>query len=1334
MFGGILNGVYQDSTWVYRNQSWTQLAFTSTPPGPRAYASMAWDGRDGYMIMFGGIYENQPLHDTWEFINGTWTPLSPSSNPGSLWGASMIYDGSLHSVVLFGGYYIGFWGETLTSNSAGGYWSFWGGQWTHNSTQQVPPASAFAQFVWDGHAQEGILFGGRSSASGPILSDEWQLVGNQWRPLDISGPAGRAYAIFTWDPVGNFALLSGGLNSSGLILSDSWLEQNFGQWANVTGTAGGPPPFDFYDASTFDAVDGYILVYDGWGSISGSTWAFGATSPLAASLSISPSIVVVGGLINITTNVSGGWGPFSFNYSGFPTGCNSVSANNFSCDPTMAGSFSISVLVNDSLGQTAIAMANLTVAANQMQTLASVSIEPPEIYLAPGESEVLSAYSNGSEGGNLTMNTSFSWSISSSAGTLNSTTDESVNFTAGSTSESFSITVIGYYRNNSTSVSISGTINTGPGLLTILSGYGGVFLTNRTVYNSFGVYSTDCSDVQSVSGMLGGETYPLVDEPSIGLWVLPSVPMSNLTPGAQFSASGICESGAQLAGILTLPVVWSPSWLDYMFTPVLVGVPPIEAPSIGLWNQSYSISGDLHNIFAGIYTAAAFDPALKNLTSDFLPSPDLGVIFVSQPGINKSTLTLSGQISFSPSVQFNAGSFAGSIEVLASLSVQSHLSFGQSRVEWQYAWVNLTVNSSASLTIPIAGGTFEVDGHSIGFGISFTITVSPSFLIQFLLAPTTNQSLEFVSGLALAIQKVSGDVSATVEGQVNIDLWLASFTAGASVQWTDYFESSPDSNHLQVQRQVFNWSDFAILRILIWSWTWGSSGSNSSYPTDSTGNATGGAPSDKTFILASQGPINLTYSVLPRYSYDGVGYDTEVAQAGATNGTAIHDLFPRTNIASAGDDFNASIVYTTDNISKTQGSGFELQGWRFASQGKTFTPIPSPSSPGEIQFNPQLATMANGSEVGVWETLPSNGGSPTSPNSLSNASLSSGLFNPTTNSWGSYRTLESGLGYVEALKVGACGTQADLLALFSPSLLPGSSEQLVEFDILTGATLSDNPVQGVTAITDFDCSTNLAILQVGSGTEEVLNIATEISLPNISATLGNNVSILSYSFVEGAPEDLAVLYDQNGIEKAVVYDYNSPTSPPVGPISATQGTTIDAVAQNGTYYIAIGSQGGVDVWEVPTVGPPILVESASAHALTSFGLTPLRSGIFVWWLDNYNSSSSPLLNLNFAFIPVTLTGIPSPPGPGIPVSTPGPLSLSPYVELIVVIGAMIAVAVVILYSTRRQSGGRPVNPNSKSNVTGKHAAGRTIPQPADTASAQAILPTVTNDSDPSENL
>ena len=92
--------------------TWVQQSPTTSPAG-RTDASVASDLATGSVVLFGGVDSSQfpavGLSDTWTWSQGQWTKQVTTSGPSARFGATMTYDASNGTVVLFGGGIPGVW-------------------------------------------------------------------------------------------------------------------------------------------------------------------------------------------------------------------------------------------------------------------------------------------------------------------------------------------------------------------------------------------------------------------------------------------------------------------------------------------------------------------------------------------------------------------------------------------------------------------------------------------------------------------------------------------------------------------------------------------------------------------------------------------------------------------------------------------------------------------------------------------------------------------------------------------------------------------------------------------------------------------------------------------------------------------------------------------------------------------------------------------------------------------------------------------------------------------------------------------------------------------------
>lgn len=71
---------------------------------------------------------------------------------------------------------------------------------------------------------------------------------------------------------------------------------------------------------------------------------------ITTALSVSPASITIGASITLTVSASGGTGALTYTYGGLPGGCSTQSVATFTCTPTATGTFTVSVVVSDTIG------------------------------------------------------------------------------------------------------------------------------------------------------------------------------------------------------------------------------------------------------------------------------------------------------------------------------------------------------------------------------------------------------------------------------------------------------------------------------------------------------------------------------------------------------------------------------------------------------------------------------------------------------------------------------------------------------------------------------------------------------------------------------------------------------------------------------------------------------------------------------------------------------------------------------------------------------------------------------------------------------------------------
>lgn len=282
VYGGVDElGVATDQAWTFTSSGWTSAFVLESPPAS-GYASMAYDGADGYVVLFdsGGAASLGPESQTWSFLNGVWTELAPPLQPSPRAGASMAYDPEDGYVVLFGGV-----GATGDLNET---WSFSGGRWTNltNSARAAPEPRDSAALTWDSEDGYLLLFGGFNSSTGNAVTsygrdDTWSFVGGDWTNRSTSGPRpGVRYgASLADDRADRYVLLFGGewgcdWCANWVAYNDTWTYRG-GTWT-LHNLSINPSPTS-YEVLADDPSSGGIVLFGGTAYGEGETnvtWFF----------------------------------------------------------------------------------------------------------------------------------------------------------------------------------------------------------------------------------------------------------------------------------------------------------------------------------------------------------------------------------------------------------------------------------------------------------------------------------------------------------------------------------------------------------------------------------------------------------------------------------------------------------------------------------------------------------------------------------------------------------------------------------------------------------------------------------------------------------------------------------------------------------------------------------------------------------------------------------------------------------------------------------------------------------------------------------------------------
>lgn len=164
-------------------------------------------------------------------------------------------------------------------------------------------------------------------------------------------------------------------------------------WAfGDTGTSAAQNPTHAYSATGTYTVELTATSHTGQTDTVWTNITVTSVSPLAVALSASPTSVSVGSSSVLTATVSGGVSPYSYVWSGLPTGCVSSNSSTLDCTPTAAGAYQPEVAVHDSDGHEATAETYLNATSVEPLTV-SLSASPSTVTV--GSTSVLTATASG---------------------------------------------------------------------------------------------------------------------------------------------------------------------------------------------------------------------------------------------------------------------------------------------------------------------------------------------------------------------------------------------------------------------------------------------------------------------------------------------------------------------------------------------------------------------------------------------------------------------------------------------------------------------------------------------------------------------------------------------------------------------------------------------------------------------------------------------------------------------------------------------------------------------------------------------------------------------------
>ncbi|MCI4351055.1 MAG: PKD domain-containing protein [Thermoplasmata archaeon] len=262
LFGGDGASGYLADTWAFHGGKWTLLHPKVAPSG-RDHSTLAYDPVDGYLVLFGGSTSSTSDADTWTFSGGNWTLLHGTTHPSSRWGSSLAWDPADQVMLLFGG---------CGGAALGDTWTFLHGNWTQLHPKASPTSRENPQLVSDPAANTTVLFGG-DNYGGSYAGDTWTFNAGNWTQVTTPiHPAARSMASMAYDPALPGVVLFGGSGASYGMLGDTWLFRD-GNWSQATPSQS--PAARYFGMMSDDPADSEVVLFGGAGAATyNDTWVY----------------------------------------------------------------------------------------------------------------------------------------------------------------------------------------------------------------------------------------------------------------------------------------------------------------------------------------------------------------------------------------------------------------------------------------------------------------------------------------------------------------------------------------------------------------------------------------------------------------------------------------------------------------------------------------------------------------------------------------------------------------------------------------------------------------------------------------------------------------------------------------------------------------------------------------------------------------------------------------------------------------------------------------------------------------------------------------------------
>ena len=215
-----------NDTWLWDGLNW-YFAGTNNAPAARFRAVMAYDSDNGATILYGGVFSGIGNSGVvWEWVPNSWTSNSPPTGPASNYyqdTAAAAYDSFRHTTLV---------GPVTDGYNDYYFWDWNGSSWNPDGPGFSIPWNACpanGAMVFDSYRRRDVYFGGQIYGTSVPTNTTAFWDGSNWTILSnsVTMPSPRFFHAMAYDSARNATVMMGGENddthgTDQLVGNETW--------------------------------------------------------------------------------------------------------------------------------------------------------------------------------------------------------------------------------------------------------------------------------------------------------------------------------------------------------------------------------------------------------------------------------------------------------------------------------------------------------------------------------------------------------------------------------------------------------------------------------------------------------------------------------------------------------------------------------------------------------------------------------------------------------------------------------------------------------------------------------------------------------------------------------------------------------------------------------------------------------------------------------------------------------------------------------------------------------------------------------------------------------